>query len=495
MLESKIELLKAQDRDLTKYDYQQQINSNMQLITKQQALARENRRLYELELSRGNLEAAAEYLKDWKAAETEVNNLRSDIESLGDEMRKALLTKDIDEYLDKLDQLRNSLSTISGIIDDDMMYDDTGHLSNFGITALAMNIKEYESNIDSLKGLLEKRDKYIEEYRTGKNAYYSKNEFNEDMKNITKEIQDMLANAADSRKAIISMIVETSKVEIEALDDVIQKRIELLQTQKDAYDFDKSLKSKTNDLAMLEKQKEALDGLTDKESLAKVQKLNKQIKEAQEDLDATITDHAFELKIDGLNDLKDDISEAYENYVKQLNANLESITEAVTDASNLVSGSLGTVEKAISKLLASYGIEGLDKETIGYIRQYATGTKYHPGGSAIINEEGAEMLVMPDKSLLIPELPRSTGVINAEMTRNLMNMAKYGSTLPKSTLANLNNGNTSVNIDGVAINIYDATDPENVMNVIKKNIKTVAKDVGSEFSKNINKSGIKRTWG
>ena len=495
VLESKIELLKAQDRDLTKYDYQQQINSNMQLITKQQALARENRRLYELELSRGNLEAAAEYLKDWKAAETEVNNLRSDIESLGDEMRKALLTKDIDEYLDKLDQLRNSLSTISGIIDDDMMYDDTGHLSNFGITALAMNIKEYESNIDSLKGLLEKRDKYIEEYRTGKNAYYSKNEFNEDMKNITKEIQDMLANAADSRKAIISMIVETSKVEIEALDDVIQKRIELLQTQKDAYDFDKSLKSKTNDLAMLEKQKEALDGLTDKESLAKVQKLNKQIKEAQEDLDATITDHAFELKIDGLNDLKDDISEAYENYVKQLNANLESITEAVTDASNLVSGSLGTVEKAISKLLASYGIEGLDKETIGYIRQYATGTKYHPGGSAIINEEGAEMLVMPDKSLLIPELPRSTGVINAEMTRNLMNMAKYGSTLPKSTLANLNNGNTSVNIDGVAINIYDATDPENVMNVIKKNIKTVAKDVGSEFSKNINKSGIKRTWG
>ena len=59
---------------------------------------------------------------------------------------------------------------------------------------------------------------------------------------------------------------------------MIDKRKELLQAQKDAYNFDKSLKSQTNDLTMLMKQKEALEGLTDKESQAKLQKLNQQIK-------------------------------------------------------------------------------------------------------------------------------------------------------------------------------------------------------------------------
>ncbi len=33
------------------------------------------------------------------------------------------------------------------------------------------------------------------------------------------------------------------------------------------------------------------------------------------------------------------------------------------------------------------------------------------------------------------------------------------------------------------------------MGVIHKNIKTVAKDVGTEFSKNVSKVGNKRTWG
>ena len=221
VLESQISLKEAQSRDLTRSDYNSQIDGNMQLILKQQALARENQRLYNLEVSKGNFASAAEYLQAWKDAEAEVNNLRETIENLGDEMRKALLTKELDDLLDKLEQLRASMSTISGIISDDMMYGEDGNLTDFGVTALAMNIKTYESNTESLKALLEKRQKYIEEYNNGMNEYYSRNEFDEDMKDITSEIQSMLTSTNSARQAIVEMILKTSEMEINALNDVI----------------------------------------------------------------------------------------------------------------------------------------------------------------------------------------------------------------------------------------------------------------------------------
>ena len=504
VLESQMNLIDAQSRDKTKDNFQQQIDMNMDLIHKQEALARENQRLYNLEVSKGNMEAAAEYLKAWKSADAEVNNLRADIESLGDDMREALLTKDIDKLLDRMEQLRNSMSTISDLINEDMMFDDNGRMTEFGITALAMDIKTYESETDSLKKLIEKRQKYIEEYNNGMNEYYSKNEYDEDMKNISQEIQEMLRDANTTRQAIVEMVAKTSKMEIDALNDVIDKRKELLQAQKDAYDFDKTLKSQTNDLTLLQKQKQALEGLTDKESQAKLQKLNKQIKEAQETLNDTITDHSFDLKIDGLDDLKQDISDAYDEYVKQLNANLEAITSTVTDATDTVVGSLGTVTEAITKLLSSYGVSGLNTDTIGYTRQYARGTKNHPGGSAIVNDgNGPEMIVLKDGSVLVPYLPKGSDVISAENTKRLLsNIATQPINAPKIETPKLDvkavlNGNDGqqVTVGDVQININDTVDADNVMSVINKNINDIAKGVGNAFSKGVNKSSGRKNWG
>lgn len=522
VLESQISLKEAQSRDLTRSDYKDQIDSNMQLVLKQQALARENQRLYNLEVSKGNLASAAEYLQAWKDAEAEANNLRATIESLGDEMRKALLTKEIDDLLDRLEQLRASMSTISGIISDDMMYGEDGHLTDFGITALAMNIKTYESNTESLKALLEKRQKYIEEYNNGMNEYYSRNEFDEDMKDITSEIQSMLTSTNSARKAIVDMVLQTSKMEIDALNDIIDKRKELLQAQKDAYDFDKTLKSQTNDLTLLQKQAQALEGLTDKESQAKLQKLNKQIAEAQETLNETITDHSFDLKIDGLDDLKNEISDAYDKYVKELNANLDAITSAVTDATGTVVGALGTVEEAIMQLLNSYGVSGLDTDTIGYTRQYAKGTKYVKDDEwAITQENGQEVIVHPDGSMLTP-LKKGSSVINNPMTEKLLslasnydaikdmvettnkmfnakqaaNVAATEKRIVESQIVRTETQSPVVNINGgIEIVITDPVDSNNVMDVINKNIKTIASNVGKEFSKNVNRAGTRKSWG
>lgn len=504
VIESEVNLKQAQDRDLDKADYDKQIESKLEMIKKQSALARENERLYNLEVSKGNMQAAAEYLQAWKDAEAEVNNLRGDIEELGDEMRKTLLTKELDEMLEKLDAFRKSISTITGMISEDMMFDKNGHLTDFGTASLALNLKEYESQTDSLKTLMEKRQKYIDEFNNGKNEHYSQNEFDEDMKNITSEIQDMLSSASDSRQAIIDMITKTSKMEIDALSEVIDKRKELLQAQKDAYNFDKSLKSQTNDLTMLMKQKEALEGLTDKESQAKLQKLNQQIKEAQEALNDTITDHSFDLKIEGLDDLKESISDAYEDYVKELNSNLDAITDAVGNATDMVVGALGSVENAIDKLLQSFGVSGLDKDVIGYDKPHKPTEKPNTNETTNATRKSVNTLTLSDGTVLIPYHADEHSLLNTDVTQKLIDNINSMQTMPtfdmpkldvKELVRNGSESNPDVQIGDVDINVYDATDPNAIMGVIHKNIKTVAKDVGTEFSKNVSKVGNKRTWG
>lgn len=505
VIESEVNLKQAQDRDLDKADYDKQMESKLEMIKKQSALARENERLYNLEVSKGNMQAAAEYLQAWKDAEAEVNNLRGDIEELGDEMRKTLLTKELDEMLEKLDEFRKSISTITGMISEDMMFNKNGHLTDFGTASLALNLKEYESQTDSLKALMDKRQKYIDEFNNGENEHYSQNEFDEDMKNITSEIQDMLSNASDSRQAIIDMITKTSKMEIDALSEVIDKRKELLQAQKDAYNFDKSLKSQTNDLTMLMKQKEALEGLTDKESQAKLQKLNQQIKEAQEALNDTITDHSFDLKIEGLDDLKESISDAYEDYVKELNSNLDAITDAVGNATDMVVGALGSVENAIDKLLQSFGVSGLDKDVIGYDKPHKPIDKPNTNNATDGTRKSVNTLTLPDGTVLIPYHADEHSLLNTDVTQKLIDNMNSMQTMPtfempkldvKELVRNGSESNPDVIIKDIGgIHVYDATDPNAIMGVIHKNIKTVAKDVGTEFSKNVSKVGNKRTWG
>ena len=256
---------------------------------------------------------------------------------------------------------------------------------------------------------------------------------------------------------------------------------------------------------MLMKQKEALEGLTDKESQAKLQKLNQQIKEAQEALNDTITDHSFDLKIEGLDDLKESISDAYEDYVKELNSNLDAITDAVGNATDMVVGALGSVENAIDKLLQSFGVSGLDKDVIGYDKPHKPTEKPNANETTNATRKSVNTLTLSDGTVLIPYHADEHSLLNTDVTQKLIDNINSMQTMPtfdmpkldvKELVRNGSESNPDVIIKDIGgIHVYDATDPNAIMGVIHKNIKTVAKDVGTEFSKNVSKVGNKRTWG
>ena len=419
-------LKEAYGKDLNTFDFQNEIGQ----LQSQRSLLVEERSKLESQLnslvSQGYIKQNTEEWYEMKSQiveiGNEIDNLDMSVMELQDTMRKEVFYQALNKALETAEKLRGSISTIKDIISDEMMFDDDGKLTDFGITALAMDIKEYESNLNSLGTLLKKRDQYIKDFNNGNNSTnYSQKEFNEDMGIITSEIQDMLKDTNSVRQAIIDTIVKQGEVELEAVNKVIDAREKLLQKQKDYYDYDKTLKSQTKDLQLLEQQISALDGMTDAESRAQKARLEAQRQEMQDELDETVRDHVFDLQVQGLDDLKVELQENYDNYVKDLNSNLDTIVSTVKNTTASINGTLNTVNATVKKILNSYGVSGLDITDIG-LPKYASGTKYvKKSGWAITQEKGGE-LILKDGSVLTP-LKAGDGVIPNKLTEDLFNLA------------------------------------------------------------------------
>ena len=362
-LQSKDDLRQEQGGEVLKSQLQRQIDkiNEMQKLLKQERTKLQEQ--LEESVSKGVIKVNS---KEWYELKEEifdidkqVDGLNKDVLGLQDTIRNETFYKEVNKALEKLDEVRASMETIRNLINEQALFDDDGKFTDAGITAFALDIKTYESNLESLNALIRKRNSMIKNFNGGKNdTGYSQKEFDADMKDIESQIRDMLGNANSARKAIIDTVLSHAKAELDAVNKVIDARSELLKKQKEYYDYDKTLKGKTKDIQLLEQQIAALEGVSDAESKSKKAQLAAQLQEQQEDLQDTIFNHQYDLQIQGLDDLKTDLQENYDNYVKELNSNIDKIVDTVKNSTDNIKDCVNTVNSTIGKLLNSFGING-----------------------------------------------------------------------------------------------------------------------------------------
>lgn len=362
-LQSKDDLRQEQGGEVLKSQLQRQIDkiNEMQKLLKQERTKLQEQ--LEESVSKGVIKVNS---KEWYELKEEifdidkqVDGLNKDVLGLQDTIRNETFYKEVNKALEKLDEVRASMETIRNLINEQALFDDDGNFTDAGITAFALDIKTYESNLESLNSLIRKRNSMIKNFNGGKNdTGYSQKEFDADMKDIESQIRDMLGNANSARKAIIDTVLSHAKAELDAVNKVIDARSELLKKQKEYYDYDKTLKGKTKDIQLLEQQIAALEGVSDAESKSKKAQLEAQLQEQQEDLQDTIFNHQYDLQIQGLDDLKTDLQENYDNYVKELNSNIDKIVDTVKNSTDNIKDCVNTVNSTIGKLLNSFGING-----------------------------------------------------------------------------------------------------------------------------------------
>lgn len=414
-----------------------------------------------------------------KEAQNAVADYDTQIEELKQSQIGVYYEEQFERAAEKVDRFRDKLDGLKSLISDDMKIDkNTGLLTESGALSITLDVDDINASTENLKTYIKERQQIINDYNAGK---FGKDEYNQKLKDVDANIKSTTANIYSSRNSILELVKSQSQAELDVLNKVIDKRKEALSAKKNYYDYDKTLKNKTKDIEVLERQIAALEGSTSAEDKARKAKLQEQLQSAKDDLNDTIVDHAYSMQTDSLDKLSTDKSEDLDKWINTISSNMEEMTTAINDAvKNAGLSTAGTIN-AISSILRHYGLSDSEISQSGLtnITGYASGTDYVPkSGMYRVNENGMESVFSKQYGTLT-FLNQGDKVFDANFTKQLLdnstiatqkNMPDYAG-MAKAIEKNIQNiqnlsGNTYVNnfyIDG-------AQDTESILREIDKHL-------------------------
>ena len=344
----------------------------------------------------------------------EIRNTESAIEELKDSLRDKVLWMTFERAHENVKQIANLLSGIENLIDDDMMFNSDGEITEYGIAQLSLLAKQYNQADKEVRNYQRDIDNLNRLYMQG---YYTSDEYKDKLNEIQTSMLDAAADMKKYSDEVIDAYKKMSESELNALDDLIEKRQEALEKKKDYYDYDKTIKSKAKDIQEITAQIAALEGVDTAAARAKRAELQADLTEKQDDLNDTVNDHLMELSQDALDDLKDALSDAFDDYWENISLDFGEIQRLLADANALSAESAST----LTKLLRQYGINDVSSQ-IKASAGYASGTRRVPRKMTALTQENGGEIVITKAGMFTP-LRAGDGVIPAHLTDRLYDMA------------------------------------------------------------------------
>ncbi|MFR5319330.1 MAG: phage tail tape measure protein [Blautia caecimuris] len=434
-------------------------------------------------------------------AQTAVQDYENQMEQLKQEQLTVKYEEMFDRAIEKAEKFKDKLETINSLLTEEMMYDyDTGQLTEFGALSIVLNAKQLDTSLTTLKDYVKKRQQIMDDFKAEK---FGQETYDKLMAENDSSLQNALKNAQSYQQAILGIIKNQAKAEQDALFKVIDARKDALKKKKDYYDYDKTLKNKSKEIDLLKQQIAALDGVTDAQSKAEKARLEAELAEKQEDFDDTVKDHVYDLQVEGLDDLKDQLSEDFEKWSNELSANLEKMSQAIADAVKNVGNNTADAMLSIGKILEQFGIKAGDLGISAEDLNVSGLKKYHNGAKrvgkdvlAVTNDGGREIIVT--KQGVITPMKSSDGVIPNNMTETLMDMAAFwqNPNFPKYTdmfkvkPVDSNGGNISFNYSGSMVNVDVQGDmTKETLPDLQTILKQSSKYTQNEMRKNLKRFG------
>lgn len=371
-------------------------------------------------------------------AQTAVQDYENQMEQLKQEQILVQYEEMFDRAIEKAEKFKDKIEAINSLITEDMMYDyETGHLTEFGALSIVLNAKQLDTSLTTLKDYVKKRQQIMDDFKADK---FGEETYDKLMAENDASLQGALKDAQAYQQAIIGIIKDQAQAEQDALFKVIDARKDALKKKKDYYDYDKTIKNKAKEINLLKQQIAALDGVTDAQSRAEKARLEAELAEKQEDFDDTVRDHVYELQVDGLDDVKDQLSEDFEKWSHELSANLDKMSQAIADAVANVGGNTADALNSIAKILEQFGINAGDMGITqgdldvskGEINQKSTVPPVDDSNIVRLNHVGGQIMIT-ENGISTP-MSVYDGMIPNDITEMLINMSMENQRFPLSEL-------------------------------------------------------------
>lgn len=371
-------------------------------------------------------------------AQTAVQDYENQMEQLKQEQILVQYEEMFDRAIEKAEKFKDKIEAINSLITEDMMYDyETGHLTEFGALSIVLNAKQLDTSLTTLKDYVKKRQQIMDDFKADK---FGEETYDKLMAENDASLQGALKDAQAYQQAIIGIIKDQAQAEQDTLFKVIDARKDALKKKKDYYDYDKTIKNKSKEIDLLKQKIDALDGVTDAQSRAEKARLEAELAEKQEDFDDTVRDHVYELQVDGLDDLKDQLSEDFEKWSHELSANLDKMSQAIADAVANVGGNTADALNSIAKILEQFGINAGDMGITqgdldvskGEINQKNAVRSMDDSNIVRLNHVGGQIMIT-ENGISTP-MSVYDGMIPNDITEMLINMSMENQRFPLSEL-------------------------------------------------------------
>ena len=285
------------------------------------------------------------YSQDWIDMSAAIDEVTQSIESGNTELIE--YANNIEEINKQIYELKQN--KFSNIIDEadfltellsyEDLHDDNGKLTDAGMATMGLhgqkqNIYMYKADEAAaeaarLKKIWDK-DKSDTEAEL---AYY----------NAIAEQYDYILKAKQEEQEMIDLIKEGADIELDALQERINKYEESLDSAKDLYEYQKKIAESTKEVSDIEKTLSAYEGDTSEEARAKIQELRVSLDEAKQNLE----EQQYDKYISDQKALLDSLYLEYEQILNERIDNQDALLAQIIESVNLAASEEGGIATKI----------------------------------------------------------------------------------------------------------------------------------------------------
>ncbi|WNV56910.1 phage tail tape measure protein [Oscillospiraceae bacterium NTUH-002-81] len=300
-----------------------------------------------------------EMVKELSDLDGNILDCKTDIEKFNNSIQQ-VHWDNLDELSDRLSGIKSELENIASLLEDEDVIDDNGNWTVEAITRLGLAAQQYEEAEYRVKKYSDEIDGLNKAYLEGK---YSADEYAEKLQELKNAQWDAVNDSESAKDAIISIneeridaLEEMKQKEIDAMQEVIDKRKEELDAEKDLADYREQLAEKTKSVTDLDRQIAAMSGDTTASTVAKRKKLEAQRAEAQKNLDDFNRDHAIDAQKEALDKQLEDFTNEKNAEIEALKATLDDKNALYQQSFELVKANASTIADELDKLSAAHGV-------------------------------------------------------------------------------------------------------------------------------------------
>lgn len=245
---------------------------------------------------------------------------------------------------DKISSVTSETEFLIDLMSNAKLYNDKGQLTDEGKATMGLHGVAYNT-------YMYQADKTAKEAEKLKKQL-SKDPYDADLEERYREMislqQEYILNAQNEKEAIRDLVSDGIEAELDALQELIDKKNEQLQSEKDLYDYQKKVKSQVEEISSLEKQLAAYANDDSSEAMAKKQQISADLETAREDLQET----EFDKLVDDTSAILDEL---YSEYEELLNTRLDNLDALVSDMITEINTDASSISSTISEKADSVG--------------------------------------------------------------------------------------------------------------------------------------------